>query len=298
MKFKILHIILIIIALVSNIKAQQQTLQSFYMFDNIYINPAIAGTTDKFNVNLTVRTQWVGIDNFPKTQILSSNKSIGANKEMGVGAILYNDMVGFERRTGISGVYSYKIKIGEKYKLSFGILMSAFQYSVNEGEYNIVDENDPSFTTNRESIFIPDANAGVYFYSKKYYVGYSATQLFKNSIKIDEASTDVKMVRHHYLLVGYNFNFGDNIKLEASTITRFFEVFNTQTEFTARIIYKNTYWFGLSSRGLNSVVVMAGFNYKKYSFGYAYDFMFSSLPNANSNSHEIFLRIDLTKNTR
>jgi len=292
MKFKTTYIILIIIVLGANLKAQQQTLQSFYMFDNIYINPAIAGTTDKFNVNLTVRTQWVGIDNSPKTQILSSNKSIGSNKEMGVGAILYNDMVGFERRTGLSGIYSYKIKIGKKYKLSFGILMSAFQYSVNEGKYNVVNENDPSFTTNRESIFIPDANAGVYFYSKNFYVGYSATQLFKNEIKINDESTDLKMVRHHYLQVGYNFNFGENIKLRASTITRFFETFKTQSELTARIIYKNTYWFGLSSRGLNSVVIMVGFNYKKYRFGYAYDFIFSSLPNANSNSHEMFLSVD------
>ena len=298
MAIKKVLILLILNILYINAFSQQQTLQSLYMTENIYINPALAGINDEFPVTLSVRTQWIGIENYPKTQILSANKSIDINKQMGVGGIIYNDIVGFERRTGVSGVYSYKVSLGEKYKLSIGLSLSLYQYSVNEANYKIVDIKDPVFTSNRENVVLPDAGTGIYFYSKKMFIGYSITQLFQNKINISGTVKDLKMLQHHYFMIGKNIEFNKNLKMSSYEIIRIVNKIGlpyTQFETNLTLTIRNKYWFGASYRSKNMMIFMFGFNFEKYKFGSAYSLTNGSLPNSKSNSLEIFIKADLYK---
>lgn len=59
--------------MLTDLYAQQLPLYSQYMMNSFLLNPAIAGSVDYFPVILTARRQWVGINNGPSTQAISTH---------------------------------------------------------------------------------------------------------------------------------------------------------------------------------------------------------------------------------
>ena len=51
--------------------AQQEVNYNMYRYHLNLINPTVTGTSGVFFVNLSLRTQWVGIKDAPETQALS-----------------------------------------------------------------------------------------------------------------------------------------------------------------------------------------------------------------------------------
>lgn len=68
---KKLLVLAIIICCGSILKAQQLPQITQYMINNYTINPAIAGMYDYYQVKTTIRNQWAGINDGPRTTILS-----------------------------------------------------------------------------------------------------------------------------------------------------------------------------------------------------------------------------------
>ena len=78
--------------------AQQLPQLTQYMINNYAVNPAIAGMHDYYQVNTTIRNQWVGINDAPRTTILSIYGK--KNENVGFGGLIYNDQVGPTGRLG------------------------------------------------------------------------------------------------------------------------------------------------------------------------------------------------------
>ena len=79
----------LLIGIVSN--AQQIPHHSQYMFNDFFINPAVAGTKSYQPIMVTARNQWVGLSDAPTTQTMSFHGSWINN--MGLGLILTNDII-------------------------------------------------------------------------------------------------------------------------------------------------------------------------------------------------------------
>ena len=125
-------IVIIIVTLFSSIfaKAQYDAMFTQYMFNEMYINPAYAGSKDAMAVNLSHRQQWV---NFPGRPITTSFTLHGplANEKMGLGISLLNEQIGKLNRNLAYLNYAYRLKVSEKGKLSFG-LMGGIHNQVNK----------------------------------------------------------------------------------------------------------------------------------------------------------------------
>ena len=91
------------------ITAQQYPLFSNYVLNSYGFNPAIAGSSPHWDARATYRTQWVGIDGAPQTQIVSLHGPVGA---IGVGGYFFNDSAGKLKRTGGSGTLTYGLRFG------------------------------------------------------------------------------------------------------------------------------------------------------------------------------------------
>ena len=87
--------------------AQQLPQLTQYTVNNYAINPAIAGMYDYYQVNTTIRNQWVGINDAPKTTILSVYGK--KNDHVGFGGGVYNDQVGPWSKLGGSLSYTYHV---------------------------------------------------------------------------------------------------------------------------------------------------------------------------------------------
>ena len=78
--------------------SQQLPQVTQFMINNYAVNPAVAGMYDYFQVKTTIRNQWVGITDAPRTTVLSiyGKKS----ERVGLGGLVFNDQTGPTSRIG------------------------------------------------------------------------------------------------------------------------------------------------------------------------------------------------------
>ena len=70
-KMKKLTLLFVSIFMGSMLQAQQLPQLSQFMLNDFAVNPAIAGMNDYYQIKTSVRNQWVGIEDAPKTTLLS-----------------------------------------------------------------------------------------------------------------------------------------------------------------------------------------------------------------------------------
>ena len=120
------------------------------MFNTVAINPAYAGSRDVLTITGLHRSQWVGFPGAPITQTLTAHTPL-LFENAGIGVSFINDKIGPTNMTSMYLDFSYKIKLGKKASLSFGLkggmnLMSNGLTDLEIGEdtdmaFNFVIEN-------------------------------------------------------------------------------------------------------------------------------------------------------------
>ncbi len=283
-------ILLFILGGYSSVLAQQSPHFTQYMFNDFVINPAIAGTNDFYQIRSNHRFQWIGITDPPLTNTLSF---YGPHSKlpMGFGAYFYNDVTGPTSRTGITGSYAYNIEITKGVRLSGGLSFGLMQYKLDGTQVNPKDLTDLAIQPVVNASYMPDAAIGFYLYAKDYYAGFSANQLLNNKLKIYDVKNGLnKLKSHFYLTGGYKYRIDKDFAVEPSAIIKVTSPKAFQFDFTARVIYQDMFWGGLSFRMKDAFSVLIGYNYNnKFSFGYAYDMGINGLRKFNSGSHELMI---------
>ena len=248
--------------------AQQLPLYSQYMNNGFLLNPAMAGHDGYTSFNITSRKQWVGFENSPLTYSVSGqtrllkksykiiNRPVKSNKykpsskgRVGIGGFVFNDINGLVARTGVQMSYAYHIYIRQS-QLSFGLAAQVFQYKIDHTRLETFDI-DPTINTELKiATFIPDANAGIYWTSPKFFLGFSANQLLQSPLKLgSDVLSDFQLLRHYYLMGGYRF-IGDQsgFDLEPSFLMKTTEQLLPQVDLSLKLYYKTEYWIGTSYR--------------------------------------------------
>lgn len=241
---KILFLGLGVFMLVS-VSAQQLTFNSQYMLNSYLINPAAAGVDNELSIASSFRQQWAGFKDAPKTQMISGNAQI--NDNMGVGAIIYNDVTGPLRNMGFQGSYSYHLKMGDKSKLALGVSLMATQHVLDGSSFILNDEVDNTLNGAKLKSFNPDATFGMHYFGDNYYVGISIPQLIENKYRFgDDISAANKEVRHYYMTGGYTFKVNEYFSIQPSMLLKFVPNTPFQFDINARAFYKENLWAGLS----------------------------------------------------
>ena len=99
---------------------QQDAQFTQYMDNNLYVNPAYAGSRGMMNMTSIHREQWVGMDGAPRSTSFSLHSPL-TYESLGLGLTVVNDQVGPISQTMIYGDFSYTLKFKKRMgKLSFG----------------------------------------------------------------------------------------------------------------------------------------------------------------------------------
>jgi type IX secretion system PorP/SprF family membrane protein len=317
---------------VITVDAQQLPVFSQYMLNGFLINPAVAGHEGYTTYNLTARKQWIGMKGAPQTYSVSyqtrllknsyishsvsirkRRKIMSRSGRVGYGAYAYTDMAGAFNRTGLQGTYTYLIPF-DRSQVSFGVSVIGYQFRIDKDKIRTTDNDDPLLLNAGSSAFIPDANIGVYFTNKDLYAGISAMQLFQSPIKIgvDKNGPTYRMIRHYYLMAGYQFEVGEDLLLEPSFLFKSTEKFVSQIDINAKLYIKENYWAGISYRtggsygiaeeSLNgrgaTLVFMVGMKVNKYYVGYAGEYNFNAIGFRTWGSYEIMIAAKFGDNAR
>lgn len=294
---RIIYITLVLIA--SKSIAQQLPQYSNYMVNDFALNPAVCGSNPYFEGKSNNRYQWVGITDAPRTYVLSVNGP-SRNDKMGLGGMLFTDIVGPTRRTGFYLTYAYHLKVAEKIKVSFGLSAGLLQFMVDASKIQLHDQSDIAISNGVQSVLMPDFGVGVYAYStdKKWYAGASVPQILQEQIKFFNAETTSmsKLATHIYFTGGYKFTLNSDFKLEPSTCIKFVSPAPVQFDLGLRAIYKDMIWLGAAYRHLDAVSAMVGYTFNQnLTVAYSYDFTTTNIRKYSSGTHELMIAIRFNK---
>lgn len=311
-------LVVLVLTLAGAIRATAQTDAQFSQYYEVptYYNPGAVGQTDFVKIRGGGRLQWLGIDNAPKSFLITADspfKLLG--KRVGAGIILFQESIGLYKTMNLDAQVGYKFKKwgGE---FTVGLTVGMYDQSFKGSEVVLPDDDDYHQGTDDA---IPtqdlhgnafDIGAGVWYTHKYFWAGISATHITSPSIKLNTDAGDNSTNRDYEFNVGRTLYFmaGSNIKLKntlfelmPSILVKSDFTFTTG-ELTARLRYNRFLQFGVGYRWNDAVVATVGAEFKNFYIGYSYDYPTTAIAKASSGSHEVFvgyqLKLDLGEKNR
>jgi type IX secretion system PorP/SprF family membrane protein len=141
------------------------------------------------------RKQWADFPGAPETQTFSAHGPLSQG-QMGLGFLFVNDKTGeSNKRMDFIAAYAFHIETGSG-KLSLGIQGGVVQFSNDMTKLRTFDAGDNTASLN-ESEISPTAGAGLYYYTERFYAGFSAPQLLTS-----ESETAPDLTSHYFLTSG------------------------------------------------------------------------------------------------
>jgi type IX secretion system PorP/SprF family membrane protein len=324
-------IIIPVMFLCVQLMAQQRPHYTQYILNNYILNPALSGIENYTDVKISTRDQWVGLNGAPKTTYFSIQAPIGkgdyrttstsfqvpgenprgryywenytaAAPHHGIGMTIINDRTGSFNRFTANATYAYHLGLSPTTNLSAGFSAGITNVSIDRSKHDFSGSGDPfdpatSVAINSQLNKIrPDLGAGVWLYSKNYFIGVSAQQVIPQKLTFTDDATYIskgRLVPHLFLTAGYRFLLGESVNAIPSVMLKYVEGSSSnsfQPEANLKLQYMDLFWLGGSYRYQDGYAAMGGFNVSNtFNVGYAYDFTMTQLKTVSRGTHEIIL---------
>ncbi len=281
--------------LVSALFAQQIPLKSLYLYNRLSYNPAEAGTRKYIPVYLSARQQWTGLKNAPETQDISVHAPIGA--KIGLGLQMYNESTGVTDRTGGNLAFSYRIQTSQKAHLAFGLSGMFTQFTFDKDKIVTQNPNDATLLNNNLNYFISDVGFGLNYYGEKFRIGLSAVNLIETKKDLSSIAVNNILNRVIYFDGSAKLALSKKVDLIPSFFTRYMFEAPFSYEANLRLMYNDLMWIGAGYRGQDAAIFEAGFEFKKFVVGYAYDYTLSDVRTISNGTHEILIGYQISVDT-
>lgn len=278
----------------STLFAQHSPVFSQYMFNHLVINPAYTGSRDALSFAGTSRFQWAGFEGAPNTHSFSMHSPLRDPKS-NVGILAFNDRIGVTNTTGMYGFYAFRMQLGEKSRLAFGLQGGLNLRRDRWSQLVRNDQDDTEVANDSPVILEPKAGFGVYFDSEKFYFGLSTPQLlrYRTSSWQNYNATGINY-NSYFASGGGLITLNPYWKLKPSFLVKYINNSPLQYDLNTNLIYKDRFWVGVSYRSKDALVALLEFQFnKQLRLGYAYDYLLNQLSQYTSGSHEVFLRYEL-----
>ncbi|HYM95067.1 MAG TPA: type IX secretion system membrane protein PorP/SprF [Chitinophagaceae bacterium] len=327
---KKLILILLMVEFCAFAFAQQRPQYTQYILNNYILNPALSGIENYTDVKMSARDQWVGLNGAPQTAYLTIQGPLGkkdyrtsatsfdvpgenprgkaywesytaAPPHHGIGLVIVNDRTGSFNRFSAAASYAYHIGLNPTTNLAAGFSAGITNVSIDKSK-NDFGGGDPSDPATGSAIsgelnkIRPDIAAGVWVYSRDYFVGLSAQQIVPQRLSFaDDALvvTKGRLIPHTFLTAGYRFLLNDDINAIPSIMLKYIRGSSTndfQVETNIKLQYRDLFWVGGSYRYQDGYAAMLGMNVgNTFNVGYAYDFAQTALRTVSRGTHEIVI---------
>lgn len=276
--------------------AQQDPQYTQYMYNMNVVNPAYSGSRGTLSLGLLGRTQWTSIDGAPKTFTFNAHAPLG--RKVGVGISVIADEIGPAKEQNIYADFSYTLTVSETGKLAFGLKGGVTLLDVNLLDIVLPQTNssgDDLFNENINDAF-PNFGAGVYYYTGKFYAGFSVPNILKSThLDKDNINTKAAEEVHYFLTSGYVFDLSSTLKFKPSLMLKGVTGAPLSIDVNANFLLYDRFELGASYRVDDAVSVLFNFGVTPdFRIGYAYDYTISDYSNSvTGGSHEIILLYDI-----
>jgi type IX secretion system PorP/SprF family membrane protein len=212
----------------------------------------------------------------------------------GIGINFYHDAIGFSRQNNLLLNYSYPVQIGRAGVLGVGVGIGIMNYGMDPSWVPPTSAIDPTLPVGFAATGV-DANFGLYFQAKDYYVGVSSTHLTESELSkaVTPITQSYQTARHYYLMGGYKFKDVANGTIDAQMLVRT-DLIKFSADLNARYLFKmdgKDAYGGLSFRTSDAIAVMLGYSpIPKFQVGYSYDITINKLASVSRGSHEMMVK--------
>ncbi len=271
---------------------QQDPQFTQYNYNTMTVNPGYTGSRGHLAILSLYRSQWVGIDGAPKTITFGIDSPVG--KFDGLGLSIVQDELGPSEETYIDGNYAHTLIVNRKGdRLALGIKAGVRFFSLDWSK-GLFRDPEAIFNENVNSRLLPTIGAGLFYYTKRGYLGLSVPNFFTNE-HYDEIQESESLERMHFFLIGgYVFNLNPDLKFKPSFYVKHVLGAPVAVDVSASFLMHETLTLGANYRWDDSVSALLGFQVSpRINIGYAYDYSINDLNSYNSGSHEVFLRFQL-----
>lgn len=270
---------------------QRDALYNQYLFNYHVLNPAFIGRQDNISFNLIDRHQWIGIPGAPNTLTLDVH-TVLKNEKIALGGYMYADRLGPLTDFGVITSYAYIIEF-YKGKLSLG-LQFGFKRRYIDWDRVIMEYMDDRYLIEQpNSVIVPDANFGAYYYTESFFIGLSTQHLFEGTIASKNASSQYfsSLGSEIYLLVGGFIKIKNRLVYKPSILVKHSDVGTFSFDINSSILINRIFWVGISYRtNTSSFVFLFDININsKLDIGYSYDTYLGDIQAYNIGTHEIKL---------
>lgn len=315
----------LIFAGVLSCMAQQKPHYTQYVLNNYILNPALSGIENYTDVKLSHRHQWTGLADAPVTTYFTIQGPIGkqdfrttptsvpmrgenmrgkdyweeytpAKPHHGIGFQFVNDKTGPLSNITVMGTYAYHIGISHRTNLSAGIGLGFSKISLNADklDFGSVYSVDPAVSGSgilgKAKL---DLNAGLWLYSKDYFIGVSALQIVPQKIDFSDNAVTLNkgnQVPHIFGSAGYRFLAGEDLNVLPSVMVKYIQNIPVQVEGNLKVQYQDLLWAGATYRAKYGFAAMFGMNVlNSFQVSYSYDYSTTKLNTVSSGTHEIVL---------
>lgn len=267
--------------------SQNEPMYSQYMFNTLPLNPAYAGSQENLIITSVFRKQWMDMDGAPSTQTLSAHTPV-KNQKIALGFSALHDKIGVTGKTGVYGIYAYRISLKNKSRLSLGLQAGLVHQVQRFSQLQTRQQNDPRMSADRTIFTAPGLGAGAYWYSDKYYLGISAPDLLE--VRLGEVSGGSVRYPHYFIHGGYVFKISYQVKYMPGFLVKSLRGGSPQFDINNVFILNDVLWLGISYRSSTSVNLMFQAQLtNQLSLGYSYDHPAGRYSNLAGASHEVKL---------
>ncbi|NOU59795.1 PorP/SprF family type IX secretion system membrane protein [Marinifilum caeruleilacunae] len=296
--------------------AQDIRFSQFYA-NKLYLNPALAGSTNNSNVSLNYRNQWPNLDlPYVTYSVAFDNFYEALNGGIGIMVIQDDQGDGALKTTTFAGMYSFYLRINDEFVVRPAIQAAFMQKKVDWQNLvfpdqvspiygNIFPHNSSGDPVNRRKDGW-DFSLGTIAYYKDYYFGIAAHHLAKPDLSFDDEQEDKLQTKYtvhagaEFVLGGRGRTYADNWVIAPALL------YQKQGDFSQMNygVYasKSSIVFGLwfnqnFEPNYDSFIAMAGFVTERFKVAYSYDYAISKLIHTNTGAHEISFSFPLSVDT-
>jgi len=270
---------------------------SQYLQNGLVINPAYAGSREALSALVSYRMQWMGTSGAPVIQSATLHTPM-KNERVALGLNAQFMQYGVTKSSAIYAVYAYHVRIG-KGKLSFGLKAGADLSNTDYTGLLLATSGDPVFTSDEKPYVLPNAGAGVYFYSKRLFAGFSVPE-FLSYKRDDQGSTQAYHSFGAYdfqISAGGLITFSPAFKFKPSVMVDY-SLEETrklnQLDINGNFIFADLIWAGASWRTTEEVIVgiLQAQLTPQLMIGLSYDYPAGRMNTYSKGSTEIIIRYE------
>lgn len=288
-------------------QAQDPEFSQFYA-NPLYLNPALAGSTECGRLGLNYRSQYPSLSKAYVTYNIAYDQSLpGMNS--GIGFIVMSDAQGDGAlvRNSISAIYAYKLQVSNPVLISFGVKGGYYQEYLNWDKLTFGDQINPT-TGNispttlesppiNDNISVIDFSAGaVMSYLDQFFFGVAVDHINQPSLSFydNDSKLPMKIAFHGGAIInasegGLGNASGGDVVIQPNLLYMQQENFRQLNVglYVKKYPFVLGSWFRHNFENPDAVVALIGITYNNFRVGYSYDFTVSQMGGQAGGAHEI-----------